>query len=85
VRFDSAELTYGELDSRANQLAHLLVAQGVQRGTLVGVCAERSLEMVVAFCGSGDQKAGAARLRIPRRATTISSERSAHTPTSVPR
>ncbi|MFP2902415.1 amino acid adenylation domain-containing protein, partial [Corallococcus sp. 4LFB] len=41
-------LTYAELDARANQLAHHLRRQGVRLGTPVGLCASRSLEMVVA-------------------------------------
>jgi amino acid adenylation domain-containing protein len=40
-------VTYAELDRRANQLAHHLVAQGVGRGMLTGLCLERSLDMVV--------------------------------------
>lgn len=45
------QLSYAELDARANQLAHLLVDRGVACDTLVGVCAERSLEMVIALLG----------------------------------
>ena len=41
-------LTYAELDHRANRLAHLLHARGVEPGALVGLCLERSLDMVVA-------------------------------------
>ncbi|MBN8231300.1 amino acid adenylation domain-containing protein [Corallococcus macrosporus] len=41
-------LTYAELEARANQLAHHLRGQGVSLGTPVGLCASRSLEMVVA-------------------------------------
>jgi amino acid adenylation domain-containing protein len=44
-------LTYGELNQRANQLAHTLISLGVMRETLVGVCIERSLEMIVAVLG----------------------------------
>src|SRR3712207_6291640 len=44
-------LTYGELDRRANQVAHHLVRRGVGPETLVGVCLERSPEMVVALLG----------------------------------
>jgi len=58
VRFENKQLSYRELDGRANQLAHYLVAHGVRPGALVGVCAERSLEMVIALLGV--QKAGAA-------------------------
>ncbi|HEU4534153.1 MAG TPA: condensation domain-containing protein, partial [Polyangiaceae bacterium] len=41
-------LGYGELERQANRLAHHLRAQGVGRGSLVGVCVERSTAMVVA-------------------------------------
>ncbi|MBN8226639.1 amino acid adenylation domain-containing protein [Corallococcus macrosporus] len=48
VEFEGRQLTYGELDARANQLAHHLRALGVDAGTPVGLCTGRSLEMVVA-------------------------------------
>jgi amino acid adenylation domain-containing protein len=41
-------VTYGALDERANRLANHLIAQGVARGDLVGLCLDRSAEMVVA-------------------------------------
>jgi len=41
-------MTYAELDARANQLARYLRHQGVAPDELVGVCLERSIEMVVA-------------------------------------
>ncbi len=44
-------LTYRALDERANQLAHYLQQQGVGPETLVVVCLERSLELVVALLG----------------------------------
>ncbi|HYH97666.1 non-ribosomal peptide synthetase [Hyalangium sp.] len=44
-------LRYGELDTRANQLAHQLRALGVRLGTPVGLCLERSPEAIVAICG----------------------------------
>jgi len=40
-------LSYAELDRRANRLARHLRARGVERGSLVGLCVERSLDMVV--------------------------------------
>jgi amino acid adenylation domain-containing protein len=40
-------LRYEELNRRANQLAHQLIAQGIGEGRLVAICAERSVEMVV--------------------------------------
>ncbi|MDZ7963727.1 MAG: amino acid adenylation domain-containing protein [Nostoc sp. DedSLP03] len=47
VVFEDRQLTYRELNNRANQLAHYLKTLGVQTETLVGICVERSLEMVV--------------------------------------
>lgn len=44
-------LSYGELNQRANQLAHYLQEQGVQTNTLVGLCVERSLDMIVGLLG----------------------------------
>jgi len=51
VTFEDRRLTYGELNRRANQLAHHLRALGVRPETLVGICVERSLEMVVGLLG----------------------------------
>jgi amino acid adenylation domain-containing protein len=44
-------LSYGELNRQANQLAHYLHVLGVQREVLVGLCVERSLDMVVGLLG----------------------------------
>ena len=44
-------LTYAELNERANQLAHYLVGVGVGAEVLVGICVERSIEMVVGILG----------------------------------
>lgn len=45
------QLTYRELNKRANQLAHHLQALGVKPDTLVGICMERSLDMIVGLLG----------------------------------
>ena len=42
------QLTYRELNFRANQLAHHLQKLGVRKDVIVGICAERSMEMVIA-------------------------------------
>ena len=44
-------LSYGELNARANRLAHYLITQGVGPDTLVALCLERSLDLVVAVLG----------------------------------
>jgi amino acid adenylation domain-containing protein len=51
VEYEGQQLTYRELNQRANQLAHYLQTQGVGPDALVGVCMERSLELVVALYG----------------------------------
>ena len=48
-------LTYVELERRANQFAHLLRGQGVGKGTLVGVCLDRSSLLPVALLGYSRQ------------------------------
>ncbi len=51
IVFQEQELTYQQLNSRANQLAHYLISLGVKPETLVGICIERSLEMIVGLLG----------------------------------
>ena len=51
VVFAHEQVTYGELNRRANQLAHHLRALGVGPEVLVGLCVERSPEMVVGLLG----------------------------------
>ncbi|WP_144716282.1 condensation domain-containing protein [Flavobacterium anhuiense] len=51
VVYDGEELSYRELNERSNQLGRYLRDQGVQADTLVGICLERSLEMLVGILG----------------------------------
>ncbi|MEH2068925.1 MAG: amino acid adenylation domain-containing protein [Nostoc sp.] len=51
VVFENEQLTYQQLNNRANQLAHYLKSLGVGADVLVGICVERSLEMVVGLLG----------------------------------
>lgn len=51
VVFGDRKLTYQQLNCRANQLAHYLRSLGVGADLLVGLCVERSLEMVVGLLG----------------------------------
>lgn len=58
VVYESAEMSYAELNQRSNQLAHYLIELGVTPESLIGLCVERSLEMMVGVLGI--LKAGAA-------------------------
>src|SRR5262249_17489869 len=58
--FEDQRLTYATLDAHANQIAHHLRALGVGPETVVGLCVERSLEMLIGLLGI--LKAGAAYL-----------------------
>jgi amino acid adenylation domain-containing protein len=51
VQSRKGQLTYGELEKRSNQLAHYLRERGVQPGVLVGLCVERSHEMMISMLG----------------------------------
>jgi amino acid adenylation domain-containing protein len=51
VVFEAEQLTYGELNLRANQVAHHLRALGVGPEVPVAICLERSLEMIVGLLG----------------------------------
>lgn len=60
VSFGHHRLIYAELNRRANQLAHYLRSYGVGTESLVGICVERSLDMIIGLLGI--LKAGAAYL-----------------------
>ncbi|MDZ8186464.1 MAG: amino acid adenylation domain-containing protein [Nostoc sp. ChiSLP02] len=51
VVFAEKQLTYRELNAWANQLAHYLQTLGVKPEVMVGICLERSLEMIVGLLG----------------------------------
>ncbi len=51
VCFENQSLTYRELNQQANQLAHYLRQQGVVAETLVAICMERSIEMIIGILG----------------------------------
>ncbi|MBZ5490381.1 MAG: non-ribosomal peptide synthase/polyketide synthase [Acidobacteriia bacterium] len=51
LEYEKQELSYAELNRRANQLGHYLRKQGVGPETRVGICLERSFEMVVGLLG----------------------------------
>jgi amino acid adenylation domain-containing protein len=58
VRHNGVTLTYGQLANRSDQFARHLLALGVQPDSLIGLCLERSAELLVAILGI--LKAGAA-------------------------
>ncbi len=60
VVYNEKKLTYGEVNTRANQLARLLRSRGVKPDTIVGIMLERSVELIV--CALAVIKAGGAYL-----------------------
>ena len=48
---DGQRMTYRELESRANRLAHYLRRRGVEPGIIVGLCLERSMNLIVGLLG----------------------------------
>jgi amino acid adenylation domain-containing protein len=51
VVFEGQQLSYEELNRRSNQLAHYLRKRGIGPDILVGLCVERSLDMIVGLLG----------------------------------
>jgi len=51
VAFNDEQLTYRQLNARANQVAHRLGKLRVQPDVLVGICVERCLEMIIGLLG----------------------------------
>ncbi|WP_123417576.1 non-ribosomal peptide synthase/polyketide synthase, partial [Pseudomonas brassicacearum] len=51
VMFEERTLTYGELNARANQVAHRLLALGIRPDDRVAICVERGLDMIVGLLG----------------------------------
>ena len=60
VVYEEESLDFAELDRRANRLARFLIERGAGPGTIIGLCMERSLELVVGMLAT--LKAGAAYL-----------------------
>ncbi len=58
VVFENERLTYEQLNKRSNQLARYLIGRGVKKETLIPICLERSMEMLIGILGI--LKAGAA-------------------------
>ncbi|KPA93992.1 amino acid adenylation enzyme/thioester reductase family protein, partial [Pseudomonas asplenii] len=51
LQYEDRTLSYGELNARANQVAHQLLALGVRPDDRVAICVERGLEMMVGLLG----------------------------------
>ncbi|MDK1314050.1 non-ribosomal peptide synthetase [Pseudoalteromonas ardens] len=60
VTIGTEQMTYQALDEASNRLAHYLISQGVKPNSIVGLCMERSLGLMVGLLGI--LKAGAAYL-----------------------
>lgn len=62
VTFNEETLTYSELNKKANQLAHHLISMGAKPDMLIGICVERSFDLIIGILGI--LKSGAAYLPI---------------------
>ena len=51
LEYQDERITYRDLNRKANQLAHYLISRGIGPEKLVGICVERSIEMVVGLMG----------------------------------
>ncbi len=51
LRYHDAEVTYAELEARTNALANHLIDQGIKTGEVIGICMDRSIEMITAILG----------------------------------
>ncbi|MBU4009832.1 MAG: AMP-binding protein, partial [Proteobacteria bacterium] len=51
LEFDNAQMTYKELNDKANQLANYLLRADVKPGNLIGICLDRSLDMIIGIMG----------------------------------
>ncbi len=62
VVLDNQKITYSELNQKANQLAHQLISLGAKPDMLIGICMERSIDLIIGLLGI--LKAGGAYLPI---------------------
>jgi amino acid adenylation domain-containing protein len=58
ITCEAGDLSYRELNERANRVAHMLARRGVGPGARIGLCLERSANMIIALLGA--LKSGAA-------------------------
>ena len=58
VVFEDAALTYEQVETRSNQIARYLILQGIGAGDLVGICVNRSEQMLVQLYGIAKTGAG---------------------------
>ncbi|MFK8101164.1 MAG: amino acid adenylation domain-containing protein [Saprospiraceae bacterium] len=49
--YEGEEMTYHDLNAKANQLAHFLRQEGVKKGDFVGLCVDRSFAMIISILG----------------------------------